>query len=410
MKNAPNQSWDALCERAGGKSSLLAGGSFPDRKSEAWRYTPLQSSLGKKSWKEAPSLAGISIEKILEEFSFTKEEILEKDAFLFFANGQEISHYTKLSPKMQRIEISENSEENTPILKENFSSSLNYALRQKGLHLRIPEGSDGGCLVLLHYHEGDNISTHLHHVITLEKNAKLTILDLHMGHGAYLSNPMFEVHCAENAHLRHVKRQAESLEAAHLGFVSAMIAQKGDYESFTLNQGALLARHEVKTILNGRYANTHVNAVQLVDGARLNDLTSMIHHNAPDCTSRQTVRTVLDGEGHGVFQGKILVDQLAQKTDGYQMNQALLLSEKAQINSKPELEIYADDVKCSHGATVGALDEEQLFYLRSRGIDAVQARAMLVRAFLKEAVELLEDEELQEFLLKHLPQQFRIME
>jgi Fe-S cluster assembly protein SufD len=132
------------------------------------------------------------------------------------------------------------------------------------------------------------------------------------------------------------------------------------------------------------------------------DTTTSLDHAAPDCASRQTYKTVLAGRSRGVFQGKILVRRPAQKTDGYQMNQALLLSEEAEIDSKPQLEIYADDVKCSHGATVGALDPDSLFYLRARGIPEAQAKAMLVEAFLHEAVETVTDETLKGALTRAL--------
>jgi Fe-S cluster assembly protein SufD len=130
-----------------------------------------------------------------------------------------------------------------------------------------------------------------------------------------------------------------------------------------------------------------LNAAQLLGGAQHGDYTSIVNHDAPNCASRQTVKSVLSGHARGVFQGKIAVKPIAQKTDGYQMNQALLLSPTAEMDIKPELEIFADDVKCSHGATIGALDPEQIFYLRSRGIPSAAARSMLIRAFLAEALE-----------------------
>jgi len=142
---------------------------------------------------------------------------------------------------------------------------------------------------------------------------------------------------------------------------------------------------EVHARLGGPGATAHLNAAQLLGGAQHGDFTTVVTHDAPHCVSRQTVKNVLAGRARGVFQGKIEVARDAQKTDGYQMNQALLLSPNAEVDSKPQLEIYADDVKCSHGATVGELDAEQLFYLRSRGIGEAEARAMLVRAFLAEA-------------------------
>ena len=151
--------------------------------------------------------------------------------------------------------------------------------------------------------------------------------------------------------------------------------------------GGRLARAEIHATLSGPDASAHLNAAQLLGGVQHADFTTIVSHDAPNCASRQTVKTVLTGRSRGVFQGKIEVARAAQKTDGYQMNQALLLSPDAEMDSKPQLEIYADDVKCSHGATVGELDPEQLFYLRSRGVPVAEARAILVRAFLDAALE-----------------------
>jgi Fe-S cluster assembly protein SufD len=159
-----------------------------------------------------------------------------------------------------------------------------------------------------------------------------------------------------------------------------------------LTVGARLSRTEVHANLVGAGAIAHLNAAQLLTGTQHADFTSVVGHLAPHGTSRQTVKNVLAGRSRGVFQGKIEVARQAQKTDGYQMNQALLLSPDAEVDSKPELEIFADDVKCSHGATVGELDAEQMFYLRSRGVPDAEARAMLVRAFLVEALDAVTDE------------------
>ena len=165
------------------------------------------------------------------------------------------------------------------------------------------------------------------------------------------------------------------------------IAERGTYDSFTLNLGARMARTEVHARLAGPGATTHLNGAQLLSGTQHADFTTVVRHDAPHGTSRQTVKNVLAGRSRGVFQGRIEVARHAQKTDGYQMSQSLLLSPDAEIDTKPELEIFADDVKCSHGATVGELDAEQLFYLRSRGIPDAEARSMLVRAFLAEALD-----------------------
>lgn len=388
--------WQALTGRAGERAALLGTEGLPTRRVEAWHYTPLQSLDG-VAWQAAPALDDAAVKQRVDGLALPKH-----DGLLVFANGRFCKALSHLPACMDVQEYGDGSAVQ-PLLAGRFSAGLNAALRQPGARLHVPAGKDAGLIVMVSLTEGNGVSTHLHHSVTLDEGASLTLLDIQLGEGQYLTNPQMDVHCADNAHLSHVTHQAESREAARLGIIGACIGERGNYDSFTLNQGGVLARQEVVSQLSGPFSNTNVNAIQLVDSSRLNDLSSMIHHASPDCTSRQTVRTVLSENGQGVFQGKILVDQIAQKTDGYQMNQALLLSEKAQMNSKPELEIYADDVKCSHGATVGALDEDQLFYLRSRGVQEEQARDMLVQAFLLETVELVEHEGLRDYLLKALP-------
>ncbi|MDF7674948.1 Fe-S cluster assembly protein SufD [Acetobacteraceae bacterium ESL0709] len=374
---------DIFSGRGGNGASFLKENSLPTRKNEAWHYTSLRG-LAKTIWQAAPALDQGRIDVWLARLALPPAQ-----GVVVFANGRFVPSCSSLPEGViLQADLTPEDGVNTT----SFSGMLNEALEQKGLELHVPDGQDAGLLVMLVLNEGEGVSTHLRHKISLGVKASLTILEVSVGRGRYLNNPVFEIECADRAHLTHVKQQNESLEAYHLAFVSAMIGKKAVYESFTLQQGGKIARHEVRTDLQNEQAIAHVNAIQVVSGQSHHDLTSFIHHIAPHCQSRQTVRTVMDQEGTGVFQGKILVDQKAQKTDGYQMNQALLLSDSAQMNSKPELEIYADDVRCSHGATVGALDEEQLFYLRSRGIAEAQARAMLIRAFLNESLELLGDQ------------------
>jgi Fe-S cluster assembly protein SufD len=172
-----------------------------------------------------------------------------------------------------------------------------------------------------------------------------------------------------------------------LATVYATVQAGGFYDAFTLTLGARLSRAEFHARLAGPNATVHLNAAQLLGGTQLGDITTVVMHDAPNCSSRQTVKNVLTDKARGVFQGRIEVERVAQKTDGYQMSQALLLSPDAEIDCKPELQIYADDVKCSHGATIGELDDDQLFYLRARGIPAQEARAMLIRAFLDDALQ-----------------------
>nr|WP_249196060.1 Fe-S cluster assembly protein SufD [Gluconobacter kondonii] len=381
---------EAFIQRASGHGAALAEIGLPTRRVEAWRYTPLRS-IADTAWTQAAPLAAESVSALLNGLPLP-----ESGARMVYGNGR------LLEGLSAPLDVAQQASDHVSPLKGVFSATLNMALGEKGLDLHIPAGTDAGLLTLISLSIGDTVSTHLQHRIVLEEGASLTLYDVNAGEGRYIANPRFDIVVGKGATLRHIKLQRESLSGTHLAIVSADVSEKGEYDSFTLNQGGSLARHEAVVTLNAPHAMVHVNGVQIVDGQRLNDLTSMIHHAAPDGSSRQTVKTVLSDAGQGVFQGKILVDRVAQKTDGYQMNQALLLSEKAQINSKPELEIYADDVKCSHGATVGALDDEQLFYLRSRGVPEAQARDILVRAFLIDALDLVADEALRDLLVRSM--------
>lgn len=268
--------------------------------------------------------------------------------------------------------------------------ALNTMLAEDGAVIAVPASTDAGTITLVSLATevpGRATAFHPRHQIQLDPGARLTLIEIALGTGTYLHNPVSEIEVADGATLTHVRLQDDAVSAYHLATLYAAIAAGGTYDSFTLTLGGRLSRAEIHASLNGPGAIAHLNAAQLLTGVQHGDITSVVRHAAPNGTSRQTVKNVLAGRSRGVFQGRIEVARDAQKTDGYQMNQALLLSPDAEVDSKPELEIFADDVKCSHGATVGELDAEQLFYLRSRGIPSAEARAILVRAFLTEAIE-----------------------
>jgi Fe-S cluster assembly protein SufD len=273
--------------------------------------------------------------------------------------------------------------------------ALNTMLAEDGASLSVADGVDAGLLLLVSLATdtpGTPVAFHPRHAIRLGSGAKLTLLEMSLGDGAYLHNPVTEVQVGEDATLTHVRLQDESQKAFHLSTVYVEIAGHGTYDGFALNLGARVARTEAHARLVGVRGTTHLNGAQLLGGVQHADFTTVVKHEAPSCISRQTVKNVLAGRAQGVFQGRIEVARAAQKTDGYQMNQALLLSPDAEIDTKPELEIFADDVKCSHGATVGELDADQLFYVRSRGIPDAEARSILVRAFLAESLDAVTNE------------------
>jgi Fe-S cluster assembly protein SufD len=268
--------------------------------------------------------------------------------------------------------------------------ALNMMLAGDGAAIDVAPGVDAGTIVLVSIGSGTAdrpIAFHPHHSVRLGVGARLALLEVSIGEGCYLHNPVSEFSIGDAAALTHLRLQDESGESFHMSTVYADIGARAVYDSFALTLGARLARMEVHARLAGAGGAAHLNAAQLLSGMQHADLTTVVTHDAPACASRQTVKNVLASRSRGVFQGKIAVARIAQKTDGYQMNQALLLSPDAEVDSKPQLEIFADDVKCSHGATVGELDGEQLFYLRSRGVPEGEARAMLVRAFLAEALD-----------------------
>ena len=272
--------------------------------------------------------------------------------------------------------------------------ALNAMLAEDGVQLHVAEGVDAGLLVLLSVAPDAHrpIDFHPRHRIELEPGAKLMVMEIARGEGTYLHNAVTEVSVGEGAVLSHVRLQEEGPAATHVNTTLASIAEGATYDAFVLTLGARLARTEVHARLVGPKAQVHLNGAQMLGGSQHADITTVVSHDAPNCSSRQTVKNVLGGRSRGVFQGKIEVARPAQKTDGYQMSQALLLSPTAEIDFKPQLEIYADDVKCSHGATVGELDADQLFYLRSRGVPEAAARAILVRAFLAEALDVVRDQ------------------
>ena len=228
--------------------------------------------------------------------------------------------------------------------------------------------------------------------VILEEGAQATIIEKHEGEGTYWKNMSTEFVIGANARLNHIRIQTDSMDAVQTNMVHITMERDSYLNSFTINLGGKLTRHDIHAVLNGTNIDCSLNGVNLLKGSQHGDTTIVMEHAAPHCVSNQFYRTILDESARGVFQGKVHVHQAAQKTDGYQLANTILLSPKCEMDTKPELEIYADDVKCSHGTTTGALDEEPLFYLRSRGLTEAQARMLLVQAFVDEVIDKVEDE------------------
>lgn len=270
-------------------------------------------------------------------------------------------------------------------------ASFNTAYATQGVLIRVT-GTPVKPISLIYRRSAEGADAMLHHVIRVEAGAEVTLLE--NGPLAARSNTVIEAEIGEGATLHHIRSQGRDharLGAAH---IFAQLGARAQLKSFTLTVNGALTRNEAQVWLDGADGSAHLAGASVGDGAFHADDTVFVAHNAPGCESRQVYKKVLRHGAVGVFQGKILVDRLAQKTDGYQISQALLLDEDAQFLAKPELEIYADDVKCSHGSTSGEIDPTQLYYLRARGIPDGEAKMLLVLAFLAEALDEIADTEL----------------
>jgi Fe-S cluster assembly protein SufD len=368
--------------REQGAARFRAAG-LPTRRNEAWHYTDLRP-LGQAGYEPPQTVAD---EALRLPRAHTAKRVL-------FVDGR-LRHDLSSASITSSVAMSLHKIQGRIAVHEEPMAALNAALFEDGLVFSLPEGMDAGLLEVAHVAAANArpFAVHPRHLVRLAAGAKLTLLEVSAGAGTrYLHNAVWQVEVGPGARFTHVRLQQEGAAGTQICTVYAEVAEGGVYDSFTLNAGGRLVRSEAHVVLAGSGAAAHLNAAQMVGEGQHCDTTTFLDHAAPGCQSRQTCKTVLNGRSRGVFQGRILVRQAAQQTDGYQMNQALLLSADAEMDSKPQLEIYADDVKCSHGATVGALDADQLFYLCARGIPQAEARGMLVRAFLHEAVEGVTDE------------------
>lgn len=278
-------------------------------------------------------------------------------------------------------------------------AALNSAFADQGVVIRAT-GAAARPVSLVYLRRSENSDAVMHHVIRVEEGADLTLLE--DGPASARFNQVIEVDVADGGSFHHVRAQGRDHERRAATHIFARLGRESTFKSFTLSVNGALTRNEAVIELTGDNAVAHVAGAAVGDGDFHHDDTVFVTHDAVACESRQVFKKVLRNGATGVFQGKILVKADAQKTDGYQISQSLLLDEDAQFLAKPELEIYADDVACSHGSTSGAIDEDALFYLRSRGVPQAQAQDLLVLAFLAEAIDEIENPSIAADILSRL--------
>lgn len=281
-------------------------------------------------------------------------------------------------------------------------AALNTAFLEEGLFIVVTKETVADKPIYLHYHQhaGQNRLCHIRNIVVLEKGAKATLIEHFDGEdGARcFNNIVNELYVGTEAELTHYKRQNEALPTHHIALNSVQVKAGGKYTSFVAHNECVLARSESYVRLVGENAAAEINGVYRLTQDGVSDITTNIRHLTAHTSSNQLVKGVLDGAAKGVFQGQIHIAPDAQQTTGYQLHRALVLSDEAEVDCKPELEIFADDVKCSHGATSGDLNAEQLFYMQSRGIPLEEARRILIEAYLEEVFGKIEDSAVAEWL------------
>ncbi|MDB5571930.1 MAG: Fe-S cluster assembly protein SufD, partial [Hyphomicrobiales bacterium] len=280
--------------------------------------------------------------------------------------------------------------------------SLNRAMALGGALVHVAAGSNAG-VVHLAFRDGQDaaVSMASRVIVRVEAGATLTLVESHQSRDglAHLTNTLVEFHLGDGANLRHVRLNAAGGQTVSLSTLVATLSEGASFETFSLTLGARVSRHQAFMRFAGEHAKGAIRGATLIRGKQHADTTIVVEHVAPNCESREAFKTVVDDDATGVFQGRIVVAPHAQKTDGRMSSNALLLSEGATMNNKPELEIFADDVQCAHGATCGDLDDNLLFYIMARGLPRKDAEALLLEAFVGAVMDSVEDEALREALM-----------
>jgi Fe-S cluster assembly protein SufD len=284
---------------------------------------------------------------------------------------------------------------------EDLAVALNTAFMGDGAVIRVAAGAALARPIHLVFVNagGAGAAVFTRSLVTVEKGARAMLVESHEGSGDYQVNAALELEVGEGAHVDHVKITGEGSGTLHISTLMAAIDAHARFNEFLFTSGASVVRNQLFLHFAGEGTVAHIGGANLLRGRQHVDTTVVADHAVAGCTSREIFKSVLDDEARGVFQGKIIVRPHAQKTDAKMATHALLLSEDAEADNKPELEIFADDVQCGHGATSGDLDEDLLFYLKARGIPAKEAEALLIQAFVGEAIEGIEHAGLRDALM-----------
>jgi Fe-S cluster assembly protein SufD len=371
---------------------------LPHRRIEAWHYTDLRAMMR--------SAAPLSPAPSADWASKRPWSLVKGDSVFAFVDGWLVKSpalptgmtVTSLADDAAKVAGSVNRGVD---LAGDIVTSLNTAFMTGGLLIEVAGGVQLKEPISLAFETTDATASYARIVVSVADGASLTLIETHRGKSgaAAQENTVIEFNLGKDASVEHIRVNAADRTAQTLSTVAASVAEGATFNTLSFTSGAALSRHQVFTRVHGNDATVGVRGVTLLRGTQHADTTLVTEHDALNGTGRKLFKTIVDDEARGVFQGKIIVKQHAQKTDGKMASNALLLGEHASMHCKPELEIFADDVVCGHGATVGALDDDLLFYLRSRGIARKEAEALMIMAFAGDALEHVSHEGLREALV-----------
>ena len=401
---------DAIAARRDAAFDVFAKAGLPHRRVEEWKYTDLRALMRDAKPLAAPPDAAAkarakSAGALLGDVE-TRRLVFVDGAFV-----PALSDVAKLEPGLNVGSLAKALADGDPLLAAHLGKlapatdvavALNTALMGDGAVIRIAAGATiERPLHLLFVASDKPAATFTRSLVVAEPQARAMVIESHEGPAGsgYQVNAALELFVGDRAHVDHVKIIGEGADALHVSTLAAAIGGKARFNAFTFTAGGAVVRNQLFLKFDGEDTVAGIRGASLLKGRQHADTTLVVDHVAQRCQSREVFKSVLDGEAHGVFQGRIVVRPHAQKTDAKMMTRALLLSERAEADNKPELEIFADDVQCGHGATAGALDDELKFYLMARGIPRPEAEALLIRAFLGEAIEGIEHAGLREALM-----------
>lgn len=382
-RSAPNETQAAAFDR-------FADLRLPHRRIEGWRWSDFNAALR----------AGSAAEKE-EIFPITPSDFAALDPYEIQIVDGRIQLPDEQAPDSVSIGIIE-SMATIAELESHAIASLNVAMNRKALGLQVDEGAEVKRPVLIRHIRTRAAPAFCQMLMRVGVGASLEMIEMFEGESAALYSHLCHAALRDNARLtRTVSHKTGAASVTHSLF-AAKIDSGAHLDQTMVSTGARLARHETLVHYVGEVASSNLRSAALLKDARHNDVTATIAHKAPGCKTRQIHKGVARDAARNVFQGKFLVERAGQKTDAQMTANALLLSDRAEANHKPELEIYADDVECAHGSTVGALDENALFYMRQRGLSEKQARALLIEAFVGEAIDGVSSETLRSILASHI--------